>query len=183
MNSTYRRKKANCSISKIREIIYYHRGDFIDKGPYDQSCGFSSSHVWMCELDHKESWTPNSWCFWTVVLENTRESPLDSKDIKPVSPKGNQSWTFIGRTDTEPEALILWLPDVKSWPIGKGPDAGKEWRQEEKGSTEDEMVGWHHRVWENSRSWWWTEKPGVLQSIGLHRVGQDWVTKLNHCEN
>ena len=98
----------------------------------------------MWELDHKESWVPKYWCFWTVVLGKTLESPLDIKEIQPVQPKGNQSWIFIGRTDAEAETLILWPPDVKSWLIGKDPDAGKDWRQE-KGTTEDEMDGWHHR--------------------------------------
>ena len=102
---------------------------------------FSSSHVWMWELDSKESWVPKNWCFWTVVLEKTLESPLDFEEIQPVNPKGNQPWIFVGRTDAEAEALILWPPDVKSWLIGKDPDAGKDWRQEEKGMTEDEMVG------------------------------------------
>ena len=105
---------------------------------------FSSSHVWMWELDHKESWAPKNWCFWTVVLEKTLESPLDCKEIKPVNPKRNQSWIFIGETDGEAEAPNLWPLD-KNWLIGKDPDAGKDWRQEEKGMTEDEMVGWHHR--------------------------------------
>jgi len=104
----------------------------------------SSSHVWMWELDHKEGWAPKNWCFLTVVLEKTLESVLDSKDIKPVHPKGNQPWIVIGRTGTEAEAPILWPPDVKSWLIGKDPDAGKDWQQEEKRATEDEMAGWHH---------------------------------------
>ena len=94
----------------------------------------------------KESWAPKNWCFWTVVLEKTFESPLDCKVIQPVHPKGNQSWIFIGRTDVEAETPILWPPDVKSWLTGKDPDAGKDWRQEEKGTTEDEMIGWHHRL-------------------------------------
>ena len=97
----------------------------------------------MWELNYKESWAPKNWCFWTVVLEKTLESPLDCK-IKPVNPKGNQSWMFTGRTDVEAETPILWPPDVKNWLIWKDPDAGKDWRQEEKGTTEDEMVGWHH---------------------------------------
>ena len=109
-----------------------------------QGYGFSSSHVWMWELDYKESWASKNWCFWTVVLEKTLESPLDSKEIQPVYPKGNQRWIFIGRTDAEAETPIRWLPDVKNWLLGKDPDAGKDWRQEEKGMTEDEMVGWHH---------------------------------------
>ena len=103
----------------------------------------SSSHVWLWELDHKEGWAPKNWCFSTVVLEKTLESPLDCK-IKPVNPKGNQSWIFIGRTDAEAETTILWPPDVKNWLLRKDPAAGKDWRQEEKGTTEDEMVGWRH---------------------------------------
>ena len=97
-------------------------------------------------VGHKESWAPKNWCFWTVVLEKTLENPLDCKEIKPVNPKGNQSWIFIGRTDAEAEAPILWPPDVKNCLIGKDPDAGKDWRQEEKGTTEDETVWWHHRL-------------------------------------
>ena len=104
----------------------------------------SRSHVWMWEWDHKEGWVPKNWCFWTVVLELTLESPLDSKEIKPVNPKGNQPWTFIGKTDAEDEAPILWRPDANSWLTGKDPDAGKDWWQEGKRVTEDEMVGWHH---------------------------------------
>ena len=113
---------------------------------YSQSYGFSSSHVWMWKLDLKEGWAPKNWYFWTVVLEKTLESPLDCKEIKPVSLKGNQSWIFIGRAgaDAEAESPILWPPNAKSWLIGKDPDAGKDWRQEEKGMTEGEMVGWHH---------------------------------------
>ena len=98
----------------------------------------------MWELDYKESWAPKNWCFWTVVLEKALESPLDFKEFKPVHPKGNQSWIFIGRTDAEAETPILWLPDVKNGLIGKDPDAGKDWRQEEKGISEDEMIEWHH---------------------------------------
>ena len=109
--------------------------------PYSQSYVFPSSHVWMWESDHKESWAVKNWCFWTVVLEKTLESPLDFREIKPVNPKGNQSWIFIGRTDAEAEAPILWPPDARNWLTGKDPDAGKDWRQEEKGTTEDEMVG------------------------------------------
>ena len=114
---------------------------FANNGPSSQSYGFSSSHVWMGELDYKESWVPKNWCFWTVVLEKTLESPLHCKEIKPVHSKGNQSWIFTGRTDAE--APILWPPDTRSRLIGKDPDAGKDWRQE-KGITEDEMVTWHH---------------------------------------
>ena len=108
---------------------------------YSQNYGFSSSHVWMWQLDHKENWALKNWCFWTVVLEKTLESSLDCKEIKPVHPKGNQSWIFTGKTDAEAEAPILWIPDVKNWLVGKDPDAGKDWGQEEKGMTEDKMVG------------------------------------------
>ena len=104
----------------------------------------SNSHVWMWELDYKESWAPKNWCFWTVVLEKTLETPLDCKNIQPVHPKANQPWIFLGRTDAEAETPILWPPDEKNGLIGKDPDAGKDWRQEEKGTTEDDMVGWHH---------------------------------------
>ena len=124
------------------------------QGPSSQGYGFSSGHVWMWELDYKESRVLKNWCFWTVVLEKTRESPLDCKEIQSVNPKGNQSWVFIGRTDAEAEAPILWPPDAKSWLIGKDPDAGKDWRQEEKGLTDDEMVGWHH--WLNGHEFGWT---------------------------
>ena len=108
--------------------------------------------------------------------------PWDCKEIQPVHPKGNQSWIFIGRTDPEAETPILWPSNVKNWLIGKDPDAGKDWRWEEKGMTEDEMVGWHHQLegheWVNSRGCWWTGRPGVLQSMGLQRVGHDWATEL-----
>ena len=117
-----------------------------DKGLSSQSYGFSSSLVWMWELDCKESWAQKNWCFWTVVLEKTLKRPLDCKEIKPVNPKGSQSWVFIGRTDVEAETPILWPPDVRNSLIGKDPDAGKDWRREEKGTTEDVMVGWHHQL-------------------------------------
>ena len=135
----------------------------------------------MWELDYKESWALKNWCFWTMVLEKTLESPLDCKEIQPVHPKGNQSWIFIGRTDAEAETPVLWPPDANNWFIGKDPDAVKDWRLEEKGKTEDEMVGWHHwrdGHWVGSRSWWWTGKPGVLQSMGSQRVGHDWAAEL-----
>ena len=114
------------------------------RGPSSRGYGFSSGHVWMWELDYKESWAPKNWCFWTVVLEKTLESPLDCKEIQPVHPKGDQSWVFIGRTDVEAETPVLWPPDAKSWLTGKDPDAGRDWGQEEKGMIEDEMAGWHH---------------------------------------
>ena len=131
------------SYDKPRQHVKKQRYYFTDKSPSSQSCGFSSSHVWMWKLDHKESWALKNWCFWNVVLEETLESPLDCK-IKPVNPKGTQSWIFMGRMDAEANAPILWLPDTKNWLIGKDPDAGKDWGQVEKGMTEDEMVGWHH---------------------------------------
>ena len=141
----------------------------------------------MWELDYKESWVPKNWYFWTAVLEKTLESPLDCKEIKTVHPKENQSWIFIGRTDAEAETPILWPPDAKSWLIWKDPDAGKDLRQEEKGTTEGKMVGWHHRIngrWirVDSGSWWWTGRPGVLQSMGSQRVGHNWATELNWTE-
>ena len=117
---------------------------FADKGPSSQSYGLSSSHVWMWKLDYKESWAPKNWCFWAVVLEKTLESPLDFKEIQPVHPKGNQSWLFIGRTDAKAETPIVWPPDTKNWLFGKDPDAGNDWRQEEKRMIKDEMVRWHH---------------------------------------
>ena len=117
-----------------------------NKGPSSQSYGFSSSHVRMWELDYKESWAPKNWCVWTGVLEKTFESPLDCKEIQPVHPKGKQSCVSIRRTDVEAETPTLWPPDAKSWLIWKDPDAGKDWGREEMGTTEDEMVGWHHRL-------------------------------------
>ena len=129
----------------------------------------------MWELDHREGWVPKNWHFW-IVPEKTLGSLLDCKEIKPVNPKGNQPWIFIGRTDAEAEVPILWPPDAKSWLIRKDPDAGKDWRQKEKGTAEDEMVREHHwlnigiRIWANSGKWWRTGKPGVLQFTGLQKV-------------
>ena len=130
------------SYDQPRQHIKKQRSYFADKGPSRQGYSFSSNHVWMWELDYKESWAPKNWCFWTMVLEKSLESPLGCKD-QPVHPKGNKSWIFIGRTDVEAETPILWPPDAKSWLIWKDPDAGKDWRRAKKGSTEDEMVGWH----------------------------------------
>ena len=127
---------------------------FVNKDPSSQGYGFSSGHVWMWELDHKESWMLKNWWFWTVVLEKTLESPLDCKEIQPVHRKGDQFWVFFGRINVEAETPILWPPVVKSWLIGKDPDAGKDWRQEEKGMTEDEMVWWHHQL--DARGFGWT---------------------------
>ena len=142
----------------------------------------SNPHVWMCELDYKETWAPKNWCFWTVVLEKTLESPLDCKEIQPVHPKGDQSRVFIGRTDVEAETPMLWPPDAESWLICKDPDAGKDWGQEEKGTTENEIVGWHHRL--DGHGFGWT--PGVGDGQGGlaccgswgRRGGHDW-TELN----
>ena len=138
----------------------------------------------MWALDYNENWAPMNGCFWTVVLEKTLESPLDCKEIQPVHPKGNQSWIFIGRTNAEAETPTLWPPDVKSWLIWKDPDYGKNWRWKEKGTTRG-WDGWMASptqwtwVWINSGIWWRTERPGTLQSMGLQRVGHDWVTELN----
>ena len=129
-----------------RQHIRKQRHYFANKGLSSQSDGFSSSHVWMWELDYKENWVPKSWCFWSVVLEKTLESLLDCKEIHPVYPKGNQSWIFIGSTYVEAETPIPCPPDEKNWLNGKDPEAGKDWRQEEKGTIEDEMVGWHHQL-------------------------------------
>ena len=127
------------------DSILESRDTIADKGLSSPGYGFSSGHARMWELDCEESWMPKNWCFWAVVLEKTLESPLDCKEIQPVNPKGKQSWIFTGRTDAEAETPIFWPPDAKSWFIWKDPDAGKDWRQEEKGMTEDEMAGWNHR--------------------------------------
>ena len=147
--------------------------DITDKGQYGQSYDFFSSHVWMWELDYKESWVQKNWCFWNVVLEKTLESPLDCKEIQPVHPKGNQSWVFIGRTDAEAETPIFWPPDAKSWLIWKDPDAVKDWRREEKGMTEDEMVGWHHQF--NGHEF--EPAPGVGDGQGCLACWDSWGRK------
>ena len=166
-----------------RQHIKKQRHYFANKCPSSQSYGFSSSHVWMWELDYKESWAPKNWCFWTVVLEKTLQSPLDCKEIQSVNSKGNQSWICIGRTDAAAETPILWPPDAKNWFIWKYPDAGIDWRREKKGMTEDEMVGWHH----------WLDGHEFEQGLGVGdgqqslvccspwgcRVGHNWVTELN----
>ena len=163
------------------DSILKSRDYFADKGPYSQSYGFSSSHVWMWELDHKESWALKNWYFWTVVLEKTLESPLYCKEIKAVNPEGNQSWIFIGRTDAE--APVIWPPDAKNW-LWKDPDAGKDWGHKEKEMTEDEIVGWHHGLdrHEFEQTLRVGDGPsltGMLQTIGSQRVGHDWTTEQN----
>ena len=144
----------------------------------------------MWELDHKESWAQKNWWFWNVVLK-TFESPLDCKEIQPLNPQGNTSWIFIGKTDAEAEAPILWPPDVKNWLIGKDPDSEKDWRQEEKGMTEDEMVGWHHQLdgYEFEQALGVGDGQGRSLAccsplcMGSQRVGHNWVTELNWTEN
>ena len=176
------------SYDQPRQHIQKQRHYFANKGPSSQSYGFSSAHVWMGELDCEESWTLKNWCFWTVVLEKTLKSPLDCKEIQPVLPKGDQSWVFIGRTDVEaetPNTLATWCEELthlkrpwcwKRLKAGEGDDGG--W--------DDWMVSltkWTW-VWVNSGSWWWTGRPGVLQSMGSQRVRYryDWVTELNWTE-
>ena len=153
--------------------------DITNKGPSSQSSGFSSSHVWMWELDYKGSWAQKNWCFWTVVLEKILESPLDCKKIQPVHPKGNQPWIFIGRTDAEAETPT-WCKELTHW---KRPWC---WERLEVGEGDNRgWDGWMASptqwtwVWVSSRSWWWTGKPGVLQSIRSQRVRHDWATELN----
>ena len=176
--------KDTCSLEKNYDKPIEHmkkqRHYFANKGPSSQSYGFSNSHVWMWELDHKESWALKNWCLWTVVLEKTLESTLDCKEIKLFNHKENQSWIFIGKTDAE--APVLWPPDAKNWLIGKEPDAGKDWRQEEKGTIEDDMVGWHH----------WLNGYEFEQCLGtsdreascaaFHGVAKSWIWLSNWTE-
>ena len=140
--------------------IQKQRRYFANKGPSSQGYGFSSGHVWMWELDYEEGWALKNWCFWTVVLEKTLESPLDCKEIQPVlvGSKGDQSWVFFGRNDAKTETPILWPPHAESWLIGKDSDAGRDWGQEEKGTTRDEMAGWHH--WLKGHEFEWTSGIG-----------------------
>ena len=160
------------SYDQLRQHIKKQSHYFANKGPPCQSCDFSSSHVWMWELDCEESWAPKNWCFWTVVLEKTLEKPLDCKEIQPVHPKGYQSWMFIGRTDVEAETPILWPPDAKSCLTGKDPDAGEDWGQE-KGTTEDEMARWHQ--WLDGRESEWT--PGDGDGLGGLACCDSWGRK------
>ena len=157
------------SCDKPRQHIKKQRHYFADKGLYSQSYSFSSSHVWMWELNQKAGWALKNQCFQTVVLKKTLKSPLDSKEIKLVNPKGNQSWIFIGRTDAEAETPMLWPPNAKNWLIGKDPDAGKDWRWEEKGSTEDEVVGWHH----------WLDGNEFDQALGTGMDREAWCAAVH----
>ena len=138
-------RKVMTNLGNVWWHIKKQRHYFVNKGPSGQGCGFSSGHVWMWELDCEQSWALKNWCYWTVVLEKTLENPLDCKEIQPVHLKGDQSWVFFGRTDAEAETPLLWPPDGKNWLIWKDPDTGKDWRWE-KGKTEDETAGWHHRL-------------------------------------
>ena len=169
------------SYDKPRQHIKKQRHHFANKSPYSQSYGFSSSHVCIWELDHKECWALKNRCFWAVVLQKTLERPLDRKEIKPVYPKGNKSWIFIIRIDAEAEVPVLWPPDAKSRLIGKD----RCWERLKAGQEGDDRGwdGWMASltqwtwVWSSSRRWWRTGKPGVLQSMGSQRVGHDWVTE------
>ena len=158
--------------------------DIVNKGPSSQGYCFSSDHVRMWKLDCEEGWVLKNWCFWTVVLEKTLESPLDFEEIQPVHSKGDQSWVFFGRNDAKAETPVLWPAHVKSWLTGKDSDAERDWGQEEKGTTEDEMASLTQWTWAwvNSGSGWWTGRAGVLQFMGLQRVGHDWATELNWTE-
>ena len=161
------------SYNKPKQHIIKERHHFADKGPSSQSYGFSNSYVQMWELDHKEGWVSKNWCFQTVVLEKILEGPLDSREHKPDNPTGNQPWIFTGTTDAE--APTLWPPDMKNQLIGKNLDAGKDWGQEEKGLTEDEMVEWHEfkQTLGDSEG----QGTGMLQSMGSQRVGHNLLTQ------
>ena len=170
----------------IWQHIKKQRHYFANKGPSSQGYGFSSGHVWMWELDCKEGWASKNWCFWTVVLEKTLDCPLNCKEIQPVHPKRDQSWVFIGRTDVEAETPILWPPYAKSWLILKDPDAGKDWGLEEKGTTEDKMVGWHHRLDEHGFGWTlgFCDGQGGLACCGSWGYREsDMTEQLNWTEN
>ena len=157
-----------------RRHIKEQRHYFAKKRSSSQNYDLSSCHVRMWEFGHKESWVLKNWSFWTVVLEKTLESRLDCKEIQPVHPKGNRSWISIGRTDAEAETPILWPPDAKNWLIGKDPDAGKDWRREKR-TTQDEMVGWHHRLNGHEFELVLDKGPGVLQIVRLQRQYSDWT--------
>ena len=179
--------KKNYDYDQLRQHIKKQRHYFANKGLSSQGYGFSSSHVWMWELDYKESWALKNWCFWTVVLEKTLESPLDCKEIQPVHPKRDQSWVFIGRTDVEAETPILWPPAMKNWLTAR------PWCWERlKAGGEGDYRGWDSWmalptqwtwVWVSFRSWWWAGKPGVLRSTGSQRVRYNWATELKTTQN
>ena len=156
-----------------RQYIKKQRHYFANKGQSSQGYGFSSGHIRMWELDCEGSWAPKNWCFWTVVLVKTLESPLDCKEIQQVHSEGDQSWVFFGRNDAKTETPVLWPPHAKSWLIGKDSDAGRDWGQEEKGTTEDEMAGWHH--WLDGRESEWT--PGVGDGQGGLACWDSWGCK------
>ena len=167
-------------MTNLDSIFKKQRYYFANKGPSSQGYGFSSGHVWIWELEYKESWVPKNWCFWTVVLEKILESPLDCKEIQPVYPKGDPSWVFIRKTDAKAETQILWPHHARSWLIGKDSDAGRDWEQEEKGTRmrwggwgEDEVAGWHH--WLNGRESVWT--PGVGDGQGGLAYCDSWGRK------
>ena len=171
------------SYDQPRQHIKKQRHYFASKGPSSQDYSFSTGHVWMWQLDCEESWVLKNWCFWIVVLEKTLESPLDCKVIQPIHSE-DQPWDYFRRNDAKAETPVLWPPHVKSWLIGKDSDAGRDWGQEEKGTTENEMAGWHHGLDGHESEW----TPGVgdgqgglavLQFMRLQRVGHDWATELN----
>ena len=161
------------SYDQPRWHIQKQRHYFANKGSSSQGYGFSSGHVWLWELDCEESWAPKNWCFWIVVLEKTLESPMDCKVIQPVHSKGGQSWMFFGRNDAKAETPVLWPPDAKGWLIGKDTDAGEDWGQEEKGMTENEIVGWHH--WLNGHEF--EQTPGDGEGQGHLACRSPWGRK------
>ena len=173
------------SYDQPRQHVKSQRHYFVNKGPSSQGYGFSNGHVYMWELEYKESWMLKHWCFWTVVMEKTLESPLNCKEIQPVHPNGDQSSVFIGRTDAEAETPILWPPDAKSWLIWKDPDAGPDWGQEEMGMTEDEIVGWHH--WLSGHGFGWSlgigdGQGGLACCVSWGRKESDMIKQLNWTE-
>ena len=167
------------SYDQPRHHFKKQRHYFANKGLSSQGYGFSSGHVQMWELNYKASWAPKNWCFRTLVLEKTLESPLDYKEIQPVHLKGNQSCVFISRNDVKAETPIFWPPDAKSCLVWKDPDAGKDWGQEAKGMTEDEMVGWHHQL--NGHGFGWTLGVGDGQG-GLSYCGSWGCKELDMTE-
>ena len=167
----------------LDSILKSKRYQFTNKGPSSQNYGFPSSHVWIWELDHKEGWAPKNWCFQTVVLEKTLESPLNFKEIKPVNLKENQPWILFGKTDAEAETPVFWSSDENRWHIGKLHNAGKDQEQKEKRESEDGWDGWTASLmqwtwtWANSGRWWQIGRPGVLQSMGSERQGHNFVAE------